>query len=97
MKVSPLFITCTKLSDEAKSFAQKLHVTYVENFSFKEFPRIKCSIGKDAFGAQTKIYHLPMDQQYDSVIIDKPEERLVFTVEEAESLGFRRAYRWHNN
>ena len=56
MKVSPLFITCTKLSDEAKSFAQKLHVTYVENFSFKEFPRIKCNIGKDAFGAQTKIY-----------------------------------------
>lgn len=94
--VFPLFIASTALSDTAKSFADKLHVTYVENFAFKEFPRIKCNIGHDEFG-NTKIYHLPMDQQYDSVIIDKPGECCVFTVAEAESLGFRRAYKWRNN
>ncbi len=96
IKVAPLFITSTKLSDEAKSFAEKLKVAFVENFPFKEFPRIKCNIGHDEFG-HTKIYHLPMDQQYDSTIIDKPGECLAFTVAEAESNGFRRAYKWHSN
>ena len=93
----PLFISSTSLSDVAKSFSDKLHVTYVENFQFKEFPRIKCNLGHGEFGEQTKIYHLPMDQQYDSVVIDKPGEFLAFTVEEAEKKGFRRAYRWHSS
>lgn len=95
-EVIPLFVTCTKLSDEAKEFARKLPVSYVEDFSFKEFPRIKCNIGRDEFGP-TKIYHLPMDQQYDSVIIDKPGEFMAFTVKEAEEKGFRRAWRWHQS
>ena len=57
-----------------------------------EFPRIKCNIGKD----KNKIYHLPMDQQYDSVIINpKKGEFEAMTVEEAEAAGFRRAFKWH--
>ena len=96
LTVIPLFISSTSLSDEAKSFADKLHVNFVEHFLFKEFPRIKCNIGHDEFG-NTKIYHLPMDQQYDSVKINKPGECMVFTVKEAEEKGFRRAYRWHNS
>ena len=94
-KVIPVFVTNTRLSDEAKEFADKLNVSYVENFAFKEFPRIKCNMGKDENGAPTYIYHLPMDQQYDSVVINKPGERLCYTVAEAESYHFRRAYRWH--
>ena len=43
---------------------------------------------------EEKIYHLPMDQQYDKIVIDGKDERYVSTVEEAERLGFRRAYRW---
>lgn len=95
-EVIPLFVTCTKLSDEAKEFARKLPVSYVEDFPFKEFPRIKCNIGHDDYGS-TRIYHLPMDQQYDSVIIDKPGEFMAFTVKEAEEKGFRRAWRWHQS
>ncbi len=94
--VKPVFITSTQLSNEAKLFAKKLGVTYVEQFAFIDFPRIKCNIGRDEFG-ETKIYHLPMDQQYDSVVLKKPGEKAVFTVEEAEKSGFRRAYRWHNS
>ena len=42
-----------------------------------------------------KIFHLPFDQQYDSVLIEEERlERYVETVAEAESLGFRHAYRW---
>ena len=38
---------------------------------------------------------LPMDLQYDKVKIKNEGECTVFTVEEAERLGFRRAYKWH--
>lgn len=51
-------------------------------------------LGKDEFGLQTKIYHLPFDQQYDNVKINKPGECFAFTVKEAEGKGFRRAYKW---
>jgi len=37
-----------------------------------------------------------MDQQYDLVKINQPGECFAFTVEEAESLGFRRAFKWHS-
>lgn len=42
-----------------------------------------------------KIYHLPFDQQYDKVKIEKNKgEFYCSTVQEAEKAGFRRAYRW---
>lgn len=93
--VKPVLVTSTSLSDMAKSFCQYLGVSYKENYKMGDFPRIKCNIGKDSDGNKTKIYHLPMDQQYDNVKIDKPDECWAFTVEEAEALGFRRAYKWH--
>lgn len=94
--VKPLFVTSTALSTEAQHFADVLEVTVVPNFPFKEFPRIKCNIGHSNEG-NTLIYHLPMDQQYDAVKLDKPGEFKAFTVAEAEGAGFRRAYRWHSN
>ncbi len=37
-----------------------------------------------------------MDQQYDKVIIEPWKgECYCMTVEDAEKLGFRRAFRWH--
>ncbi|PLX05703.1 MAG: hypothetical protein C0596_19085 [Marinilabiliales bacterium] len=59
-----------------------------------EFPRIKCNINKDENGNETRIYHLPMDQQYDRTKIDKKGELFAFTVKEAMDNGFRRAKRY---
>lgn len=92
--VKGLFITNTKLSDKAKSIAAALNITVVENHPITEFPRIKCNIGRDEFGS-TKIYHLPMDAQYDITQIKNPGEFYAFTVKEAVDAGFRRAFKWH--
>ena len=92
--VSPVFVTNIGLSDEAKRVAEQLSVTYIENQSLGNFPRIKCNHGVDENGLPTKIYHLPMDQQYDRVLLIHPGDRMVFTVNEAVAAGFRRAYKW---
>lgn len=94
--VKPIFITSTVLTDVAKRFCEHLHIDYKENYDIGSFPRIKCNIGVDEFGSKTYIYHLPIDQQYDKVKITKSGECWAFTVKEAESLGFRRAYKWHD-
>ena len=93
--VHGIFVTNTILSDMAKKVADQLGIYVVENHQMVEFPRIKCNIGRDEFGEETKIYHLPMDQLYDRVKITKNGEFFAYTVEEAISAGFRRAYKWH--
>lgn len=93
-QVKPVFVTNISLSDTAKKAAAYLNVEVIENYPLGEFPRIKCNVSyKD--GAKTKIYHLPMDQQYDKVKIIHDDECFAYTVKEAESKGFRRAYKWH--
>lgn len=87
-----VLVTSTTLSDIASRCAGYLGIKVFENIPFQEYPRIKCNIGK---GGQ-KIYHLPVDQQYDTAIIDSPGEFYATTVAEAEASGFRRAYRWHS-
>ena len=92
-KLRPIFFTSTSLSDKAREMANALSVEIIENEPLGEFPRIKCNINNDEFG-QTKIYHLPMDQQYDRTIIgNRAGEFYAFTVKEAEDAGFRRAFR----
>jgi hypothetical protein len=60
----------------------------------KSYPIIKCNISN----SKEKIYHLPMDQQYDRVIIDPSKgEFYANTIVEAEKAGFRRAFRWQGN
>ena len=95
--VRGVFITNITLSDMARNVADRLGIVVKENVPIGDFPRIKCNIGHDEFGLQTRIYHLPMDQQYDKVKLHKKGEKMVFTVKEAEDSGFRRAYRWHSN
>jgi hypothetical protein len=52
---------------------------------------IKCK--EHGFGKG--IYHLPMDQQDDATkIIPENGDIYAFTIEEAESKDFRRAYKW---
>lgn len=89
--VGSLFITTTSLSDLAKSCADYLAITVVENFPLKEYPLIKCNVSKDG----DQIYHLPFDQQYDRVIINPSDgDFYASTIAEAESKGFRHAWRW---
>lgn len=93
--VRPVLITTYELSEGAKRFAEHLSVEVRENFALDTYPMIKCNISQ--IGGE-KIYHLPMDQQYDNVIIgDRKGEFYAQTVAEAEKKGFRRAFRWHGD
>ncbi len=93
-KLRPIFVTSTKLSNRAKEMADALSIEVIESHQLGEFPRIKCNINSGEFGENTKIYHLPMDQQYDRTIIgDRSGEFFAFTVKEAEDAGFRRAFK----
>lgn len=87
-----VFVTTTNLGEYAEYIAGLLHVQVIHKELSKDWPMIKCNIGASG----NKIYHLPFDQQYDKTKIDKPTECRVRTVHEAESLGFRRAYRWRH-
>jgi DUF2075 family protein len=91
--VKAVFYSATKLSDLAKRFAKELNIDLKENFKMRnEYPCVKCNISKvDG----SKIYHLPFDQQYDNVKVEKHKgEFYCETVKEAEEAGFRRAFRY---
>lgn len=88
-----VFVATNDFSPVAKLCAERLGIKLFPNISFAEYPRIKCNIGRDG----RKIFHLPMDQQYDNVQICDDGERYVSTVNEALSLDFRRAYRWRGS
>lgn len=87
------FITSTVLSEKAKEFAEILGIHVAEHVPLKSYPCIKCNV---SMRNGEKIYHLPFDQQYDKTLIkEEKNECYATTVKEAESLGFRRAFRWH--
>lgn len=90
ISVSGVLVTSTKLSDVANRCAASLGIQVYPGVPFQEYPRIKCNIGRDG----SRIYHLPVDQQYDNVVIAADGEFYAATVVEAEAAGFRRAYRW---
>lgn len=88
-RVTPVFVTTTKLDEHAKDVADSLGVI-IEYIEFdKTYPIIKCNINNG-----TRIYHLPIDQMYDCTKICNPGELYVKTVKEAEAKGFRRAFKW---
>jgi hypothetical protein len=95
-KVVPVFVTNITLSDTAREFSEYLGVKYIEGKDFKDFPRIKCNVNRDEHG-ETKIYHLPIDQQYDRTKISAKGDFFAYTVKEAMNKGFRRAHRWYGN
>jgi len=94
-EVRGIFYTTTQVSDLSRRFAEELDIELVENHVFdKSYPCIKCNINQST---KEKIYHLPFDQMYDKTDVDRKGEFYCKTVEEAESKGFRRAYRWKGN
>lgn len=84
-------ITSTVLSEFAKNSAETLDINIKQNFKLnKNYPKIKCTTTKEG----EKIYHLPTDQQYDNIGINKDSRRFyVHTVADAVAQGHRRAYR----
>lgn len=86
--VIPVFICHNELSDTAREFARELGIEVHENVELADYPMIKCNI-------QEGIYHLPFDQSYD--ILKMTNCELVDTVEKAEELHCRRAYKWYGN
>lgn len=85
-----VFVSTTQLSKKAQKIAEELNIQ-VLLVDAGDFPRIKCNINRNT---GEKIYHLPFDQQYDSVVIDEFEgECYALTVKEAEEKGFRRAFK----
>ncbi|MBK8947174.1 MAG: hypothetical protein IPM32_18190 [Ignavibacteriae bacterium] len=93
--ISGSFYATCSFSDTSKKFANLLGIKLYENFMYQEYPSIKCNISRKD---ESKIYHLPFDQQYDKTVIEKNRgECYVHTVLEAEKLGFRRAWKWRGN
>jgi len=92
--VKGVLVTNIELSPMAKKMAAYLGIEYVEHYEVGDYPCIKCNIGHGEYGEKTKIYHLPFDQQYDSVKIQSKGEFYALTVAEAEAAGFRRAFKW---
>ncbi len=88
--VIPILFTTAPLSKTAQDFANYLKVI-VNVVKMGDYPRIKCNINKST---GEKIYHLPFDQQYYTAKIDQPGEFYAFTIKEATSKGFRRAFRY---
>lgn len=90
----PVFVTTATLSDTARKCAEYCGIALVENCPIGDYPLIKCNFNKNG----EKIYHLPFDQQYDRVVVNKNDQCFfAWTTEEAEAAGFRRAFRWHSN
>ena len=94
-KFQPIFISTTKLTERAAEFAKILKIKVLEIPYIKDYPRIKCNIGKDENGLETRIFHMPFDQMYDKVQNIKNGGFNAYTIEEAEKSGFRKAFRWH--
>jgi len=89
--VIPKLVTTIDVSPKAEQVAKVLGVV-IEKVPSEPYPSVKCNVARRT---GEKIFHLPFDQQYDTILIE--EERLecyVETVAEAEALGFRHAYRW---
>ena len=93
--IVPVLATTAELSNTAQEFATVLGIRVDKILMDHNYPCIKCNIN---FQTNEHIYHLPFDQQYDNTIIDTSKgERWAKTVKEAESFGFRRAWRWRPN
>lgn len=91
--VKAVFVTSSSLSEMAQKVATSLGIKVRERLDLDQaYPRIKCNVSSQN---ESKIYHLPFDQQYDRVVISPAKgEFYAKTVEEAEKAGFRRAWRY---
>lgn len=86
----PYLYSSTRLAPRIRDIALTMGIKVTDNLVMNDWPLVKCNIAADG----ERIYHLPMDQQYDRVKLAKPGECYCWTVAEAEANGFRRAKRW---
>lgn len=92
--ISGSLISTNPLSEKAQKCAEILGIRTCI-VPMDNYPQIKCNVSMQT---GEKIYHLPFDQQYDTIIIKEDRgECYVSTVNEARTKGFRRAYRWRGN
>lgn len=91
-KTVPVLYSTARLSETAMEFAKRLGVV-VRVTEKKDYPMIKCNVNSDG----SKIYHLPFDQQYYRTQICKSGEFYAWTVNEAVTSGFRRAFKYSVN
>lgn len=94
INIKAVFVTSTKLSETAEDFAKALGIEVISEKPLEEYPMIKCNLNSQT---GENIYHLPIDQQYDRVLMQNEKRVYVKTVKEAMELGCRRAYRWNPN
>ena len=86
LKIIPVICSNNDLSETAKDVTKYLNIEHFQIKLIKEYPMIKCNINNDR-----KLYHLPFDPAYDSIIIGNVEgECYVNTIKEAQNLGFKR-------
>ena len=78
------------MAPRIREIAVIMGVRIKDDVVVEDWPMVKCNIAADG----ERIYHLPMDQQYDRVRVAKKGECYVQTLADAERLGFRRAKRW---
>jgi hypothetical protein len=88
--IEPWLYSTTAVAPRIRAIALVMGVQIKDDIVVEDWPMVKCNIGANG----ERIYHLPMDQQYDRVMIAKKGECYAHTVTEAESKGFRRAKRW---
>ena len=92
-KIRIILLTKTEISEEAKSFCEKLNVIYQEKIEIKQnYPRVKLVYGEE------KIFYIPTDLQYDNISFGSTNKEYgrAFTCKEAEEKGYRHCYRWRN-
>lgn len=90
-RVQGILVTKTIASARAQRISRALGIELRERVGLDSYPMVKCNISQDG----AKIYHLPVDQQYDRVRVDYARgEFYCLTAAEAESKGLRRAFRW---
>lgn len=88
LQIIPVICTSCDLSDTAKDVKNFLNIEHRQEKLIKDYPMIKCNINQRS---GEKLYHLPFDSAYDTIIIGNVDgEKYVDTVEEAEKLGFKR-------
>ncbi|MGO5427288.1 restriction endonuclease [Fusobacterium mortiferum] len=93
-KIRVILLTKTEISEEAKTFCEKLNVIYQEKIEIKQdYPRVKLVYGEE------KIFYIPTDLQYDNIAFGSTNKDYsrAFTCKEAEEKGYRHCYKWRGN
>lgn len=88
--VSAMCITSSALISRVRLLAQKFSIAVREQFSFRNFPCVRCKADVDG----QRVYYVPDDEEYLSVGINVTEgDRYCWTTDEAEAMHFYPVYR----